>query len=305
MDRNRIIKSASVISIAGNAVLAVVKVSAGIYAGSLAVLADGLDSISDVFISLITLVISIIISQPPDKEHPYGHFRAETIATSLLAFFIFFVGCQLSLSTAQKLVHRDYASVPAILSVYVTIFSIIGKLVLSWSQYSLGKKADSPMIIANGKNMLNDIITSCGVLIGLGFIYFFNAPFIDRVIAIIIGFWIMYTAVRIFMGTVTEIMEGETDMSIYNTVFEEVKKINGLFNPHRVRVRKLGVNYIIEMDVEVVADSTIKDAHDKIKILENKIRSSVPNLYDIVVHIEPLGNYEKQECWGLKEKDLG
>ena len=305
MDRNRIIKSASVISIAGNAVLAVVKVSAGIYAGSLAVLADGLDSISDVFISLITLVISIIISQPPDKEHPYGHFRAETIATSLLAFFIFFVGCQLSLSTAQKLVHRDYASVPGILSVYVTIFSIIGKLVLSWSQYSLGKKADSPMIIANGKNMLNDIITSCGVLIGLGFIYFFNAPFIDRVIAIIIGFWIMYTAVRIFMGTVTEIMEGETDMSIYNTVFEEVKKINGLFNPHRVRVRKLGVNYIIEMDVEVVADSTIKDAHDKIKILENKIRSSVPNLYDIVVHIEPLGNYEKQECWGLKEKDLG
>ena len=304
MDRNKIIQLASIISVAGNVVLAASKVFAGIYSGSLSVLGDGLDSITDVFISLITLAISIIITQPPDREHPYGHFRAETIATSVLAFIIFFIGGQLSLSSLGKLFIHDYNAVPGILSVYVTVFSIAGKLLLSWSQYSLGKKADSPMIMANGKNMLNDIITSSGVLIGLGSIYFFNMPIIDRILAIIIGIWIMFSAVRIFMGTITEIMEGETDMSIYNRVFEEVKSVEGLFNPHRVRVRKLGVNYIIEMDVEVDGDTKIKNAHDKVRILENRIRASISNIYDIVIHIEPLGNYERQECWGLKEKDL-
>lgn len=304
MNRNEIIKFASIISVAGNAVLAVLKVITGIHSGSLAVLGDGLDSITDIFISLITLIISIIIMRPPDKEHPSGHFRAETIATSILAFIMFFIGGQLSLSTFEKLMNHDYNSVPGIASVYVTVFSISGKLLLSWSQYSLGKKGGSPMIMANSKNMINDILTSTSVLIGLVFIYYFNAPIIDRVLAIVIGIWIMFTAIQIFMGTITEIMEGEADMGIYNKVFEEVKKIDGLFNPHRVRIRKLGVYYIIEMDVEVDGNSKIKHAHDKVILLERNIRENVPNIYDIVIHIEPLGNLEKLECWGLKEKDL-
>ncbi len=304
MDRNKIIQTASIISVAGNALLAVSKVSVGLYSGSLSVLGDGLDSITDIFISLITLAISIIITQPPDREHPYGHFRAETIATSILAFIMFFIGGQLAISSAGKVLHHEYNQAPGMLAVYVTVFSIAGKLLLSWSQYSLGKKADSPMIIANSKNMLNDIITSCGVLAGLGCIYFFNMPVIDRALAIIIGLWIMFSAVRIFMGTVTEVMEGETDMSIYNRIFDEVKLVDGLYNPHRVRVRKLGINYIIELDVEVDGNSKIKNAHDKVKELENNIRASIPNVYDIVIHIEPRGNFEGEECWGLKEKDL-
>ena len=304
MDRNKIIQTASIISVAGNALLAVSKVSVGLYSGSLSVLGDGLDSITDIFISLITLAISIIITQPPDREHPYGHFRAETIATSILAFIMFFIGGQLAISSAGKVLHHEYNQAPGMLAVYVTVFSIAGKLLLSWSQYSLGKKADSPMIIANSKNMLNDIITSCGVLTGLGCIYLFNLPVIDRVLAIVIGLWIMFSAVKIFMGTVTEVMEGETDMSIYNRIFDEVKLVDGLYNPHRVRVRKLGINYIIEMDVEVDGNSKIKNAHDKVKELENNIRASIPNVYDIVIHIEPRGNFEGEECWGLKEKDL-
>lgn len=304
MDRNKIIQAASIISVAGNAVLALSKITVGIYAGSLSVLGDGLDSITDVFISVITLAISVIITQPPDREHPYGHFRAETIATSVLAFIMFFIGGQLAISTVDKFINHEYNRLPGTLAVYVTVFSITGKLLLSWSQYTLGKKAESPMIIANGKNMRNDIITSCGVLTGLGFIYFFKMPVIDRILAVIIGIWIMVSAVRIFMGTITEIMEGESDMTIYNRIFDEVKGVDGLSNPHRVRVSKLGINYIIEMDVEVDGDSTIKYAHDRVKILEERMKVSIPNVYDIVIHIEPAGNFERQECWGLKEKDL-
>jgi cation diffusion facilitator family transporter len=304
LDRNKIIKTASIISIAGNAVLSISKITVGLVSGSLAVFGDGLDSLTDIFISMITLIVSIIIADPPDKEHPYGHFRAETIATSILAFIIFFIGGQLSLSSAGKLFSNDAVQMPDALAVYVTIFSIAGKLLLSWSQYSLGKKSGSAMLIANSRNMQNDVITSVSVLVGLGCVFFFNLPVIDKILAIIIGIWIMITAVRIFMGTVTELMEGEVDKDLYDKIFEAVKITDGVSNPHRVRIRKLGGYYAIDMDVEVDGSLMVMDAHTRVKHLEEKIRSVIPNIYDIVIHIEPLGNLENEERYGLTEKNI-
>ena len=178
LHRNKTIRIASIISIIGNAILSVSKIVVGLVSGSLSVLGDGLDSLTDIFISLITLVVSVIIAQPPDKEHPYGHYRAETIATSILAFIIFFIGGQLSLSTAEKLFNHDALRMPETLAVYVTVFSIVGKIFLSGSQYILGKKSGSTMLIANSKNMQNDVVTSAGVLIGLGCV-FFSPPAVE------------------------------------------------------------------------------------------------------------------------------
>jgi len=304
VDRNSLIKTASVISVAGNGALAAAKITAGIVAGSMAVLGDGLDSLADVFISLITLVISAVITHPPDREHPYGHFRAETVATSALAFIIFFMGGQLALSALVKILSREEMRMPGVPAVYVTVFSIIGKTALAWSQYALGKKSGSAMIIANGRNMLNDIVTSAGVLIGLVFAFYFHTALIDRLLAAAVGVWIMVGAVRIFMGTVSEVMDGETDMELYNTIFGIVRGTDGLYNPHRLRIRKLAYKYIIDMDVEVDENETVKEAHDRVKLLERKIRAAIPNIYDLIIHIEPLGNLELHERWGLKEKDL-
>jgi len=304
MKRIKLIKIASIISIIGNLVLSISKILLGFIAKSAAVIGDGIDSLSDIFISMITLVTSNIINRPPDREHPYGHFRFETIATSILAFIMFFIGGQLCITTFEKIMYHKQIEIPGLISVYVTIFSIAGKIILSLSQFIIGKKAKSEMIKANGKNMLNDIITSTGVLIGLGFIYYFNLPIIDKIIAILIGIWIMISAVKIFIGTIHEIMEGETNMDLYQKVFDEVRKMNYFSNPHRVRLRKLGIYYIIEFDVEVDGHSTIKDAHDKVILLEKNIRESIPYIYDIIIHIEPQGNDEKNECWGLTEDDI-
>ncbi len=303
MERNNIIKNASIISISGNALLALAKIIVGLTSGSLSVLGDGLDSITDVIISIITLAVSIIIMHPPDKEHPYGHFRAETIGTSILAFIIFFVGGQLGLSTIGKLLDHDHIGMPGKTAIYVTIASILGKTVLSLSQYILGKRAGSPLILANARNMLNDIVISGGVLAGLAFVFIYDLAIIDRIVAIIISVWIMYTAVRIFAGTITEMMEGEVNMELYNKIIEAVKATEGVSNPHRIRIRKIGFHHVVDMDVEVDGDSSVTEAHDRVVVLENKIRDSIQSLYDVVIHMEPLGNFEKNECWGLREKD--
>jgi cation diffusion facilitator family transporter len=307
MDRNRTIRTASIISIIGNAVLSLSKIVIGLMAGSFSVVGDGIDSLTDIFISVITLTVSKIIAKPPDREHPYGHHRAETIATSILSFIMFFIGGQLVMSVIDKIINHDTIEMPGILAVYVTAFSIAGKLVLAWSQYALGKKSGSDMLIANGKNMQNDVITSTGVLIGLVCVFYFDMPIIDRLLAVMIGGWIMFTAVKIFMGTVTELMEGEVNKELYDKIFEIVKGSEGIENPHRVRITKLGVLYAIDMDVEVNGNLKVCDAHDLIMVLEKKVRAEIPNIYDIVVHIEPLGLHdklEKNECFGLTEENI-
>jgi cation diffusion facilitator family transporter len=303
-NRNNILKKASIISIAGNAVLAFAKIITGIISGSLSVLGDGLDSLTDVFISIITLITSIIISKPPDKEHPFGHYRAETIATSILAFIMLFIGGQLVLSTIEKIMNHSDFEMPGMIAVYVTIFSIVSKLLLSWSQFYFGKKAGSSMLIANGKNMLNDVITSSGVLIVLACVFFFNLPIIDKIIAIMIGLWIVISAIRIYWSTINEMMEGDADKELYKKIFETVKTIEGTGNPHRVRIKKIGALYSIEMDIEVDGNMSVEKAHELTLLIEDKIHSAIDNIYDIVIHTEPLGNFEKEECYGLNEQNM-
>ncbi len=210
----------------------------------------------------------------------------------------------LALTTIEKLTSHEDFPMPGILAVVVTIASIAGKGLLALSQYLLGKKAGSPLIIANAKNMLNDIITSAGVLVGLGCVFIFNVAVVDKILAIAIGLWIMFTAVRIFKGTVTEMMEGEVDMALYNRIFAIVKRTDGVGNPHRGRIRKVGFHHIIDMDVEVPGNLTVTAAHERVMDLERAIRAAIPNLYDIIIHIEPEGNVEHQERWGLHEKHL-
>jgi cation diffusion facilitator family transporter len=304
LDRNKLIKTASLISVGGNAALAFSKIAIGIIAGSAAVLGDGFDSCTDIFISIIVLVVSFVIAHPPDKEHPYGHFRAETIATSVLAFVIFAIGAALALTNAANIASGVAIALPGTLAVVITIVSVVGKSLLAASQYLLGKKAGSAMIVANAKNMRNDIITSATVLVGLVCVYLFNIALIDRILAVAVGGWIMFTAIRIFWGTVKEMMEGGVDLDLYEKIFSEVKAVAGLGNPHRVRIRKVGFHHLLDMDVEVNGALTVTEAHSKVMALEERLKTALPTLYDVVIHVEPEGNVEQHERWGLTETQL-
>jgi cation diffusion facilitator family transporter len=304
MNRIATLKTASIISIAGNMILAGMKIFIGLYAGSFAVLGDGLDSLTDVLISFITLFTSNIISRAADREHPYGHHRAETIATTLLAFIIFFSGGQLVITTMGRLLHGDAILLPDILAIYAIVFSIFGKILLSWSQYSMGRRIDSALLRANGKNMLNDVLMSTGVLAGLGFTFFLRLPVLDRICAIIIGVWIMISAVRILMGTITELMEGGDNRDIYNKIFTSIGNLGIVANPHRVRIRKLGAFFAVDLDIEVDGNLRVNEAHARAKKVEDVIRAEIPNIYDIVIHVEPLGNIEENERYGLSREDV-
>ena len=305
MDRERAarIEFISWVAIVGNLLLALLKIIAGIRAGSLAVLGDGIDSTTDIVASGITLFAARIIVKPPDREHPYGHFRAETIATKTLSFIIFFAGAQLALSTVHRLISGEYGGVPGIAALYAAAISIAGKIALSVLLSRSGKKLNSSMLRANGKNMQSDILISTGVLAGVVFTQALRMPLLDSIAALMISLWIMRTAFTIFMESNVELMDGLGDQTVYPVIFKAVDEISGAVNPHRTRVRKLGNVYIIDLDIEVDGRKTVTEAHNIAVQVEHTIKQRVDNVYDIMVHVEPRGNVELNERFGVTDPE--
>jgi cation diffusion facilitator family transporter len=302
----RIIRTASITALLGNTLLAALKIGTGIWAGSLAVLGDGIDSLVDVLIALMTLAVSGIISRPADREHPWGHGRAETVATALLSCTLFFAGAQLILKSGTDLAFGEPREIPGAPALAVTLVSIAGKLVLAWSQYLFGKKAHSPMLRANAKNMTADVILSGGVLLGLGLSWLFKTGAIDSACAILVGLWVIKSAVGIFIEVNMELMDGSTGPEPYRLVFEAVHSVEGAGNPHRTRMRRIAGLWDIDIDIEVAPDLTVSEAHAIATRVEGAIKERVEGVYDIMVHVEPAvaDQGHKKEGYGLSEQEL-
>lgn len=305
MDKERIskIKFASWISIIGNTILALLKITTGFISNSLAVTGDGIDSSSDIIISIMSLFTAIIISKPADKEHPYGHYRAETISTTIFAFIMFFVGFELLKTSIHNLINPSVLKIPSNIALYVTGISITGKIILALFLIKNGKMIKSNMLIANGKNMQNDVLISSGVLVGLLFAIIFKFSFLDSILAVLISIWIMFSAIKIFLEINTELMDSIKDQSIYNSIFKSVYKTNKAINPHRTRVRKLSSLFVIDMDIEVDGNLSINEAHEIAKEVEKNIKKKIENVYDVIIHLEPKGNEEKEK-YGISDKDI-
>ncbi len=287
-----------------NALLAVMKLTVGFISGSYAVIADGIDSATDIITSLVVLLAARIINKPPDIRFAYGYQKADTVAAKVLSFVVFFAGAQLAWSTIQALIRATVMDTPSTMAIWVTMVSIVGKLLLTTLLNRTGKKVDSPMLMANARNMRNDILISLSVLASLVFTLLLKQPLIDRGIALIISGFIMVSAFKIFMKTNIDLMDGIDDPELYKALFEAVRKVKGACNPHRVRARKIGNHYMVNLDIEVNAFLSIKEAHDIAREVEKSIKSNLHNVYDVMVHVEPLGNKEEDEKFGLTESDI-
>jgi cation diffusion facilitator family transporter len=300
--KNQILLRTSWISTVGNAVLSLAKLVVGFVSGSLAVIGDGIDSATDVITSIVMVFTSRIVSRPPDREHVYGHEKAESIATKILSLVIFYAGIQMLIASVQQTFSAETKTIPSLIAIYVTIFSIFGKLLLAYYQFYQAKKIDSIMLKANAKNMRNDVIISIGVLVGLFFTFILKMPVLDAITGILVSLFILKTAFGIFMDSNVELMDSVKDVSIYDDIFEAVDETEGAFRPHRVRIRLIGGMYIVSLDIEVDGTISITEAHQIANSVEGSIRKKIDNVYDIRIHVEPKGTVHCDEKFGMERE---
>ena len=201
MSRENILIKTSWISTIGNAILSASKIIIGLFTGSLAVIGDGIDSATDVLISIVMIFTARVMNRPPSKKYVFGYEKAEGIATKILSLVIFYAGMQMLISSIQNIFSDEMKEIPSAIAIYVTIFSIIGKLLLASYQYKQGKKIDSSMLTANAINMRNDVIISAGVLLGLLFTFLLKLPILDSITGLIISLFIIKSSISIFMDS--------------------------------------------------------------------------------------------------------
>jgi len=279
--KRNIVVRAAWISILGNSLLACAKLVVGFISGSFAVVADGIDSSMDILSSVVTLVAARVVSKPPNIKFPYGYIKADTIATKVLSLIIILAGFQLLIASAGNLTGEREREIPQLIAIYVTLFSIAGKLLLSLYLGYIGKKNNSKMMVTMGIHMRSDMLISLAVLFSLVLTYSLDSVLVDTIFALAISIYIIYTAFRIFLKSNTELMDGIEDAELYKKLFEAVNAVEGASNPHRARARKIGNNYMINLDVEVDPEISVNDAH----IIAQEVENVLPE----VVHTNEKG----------------
>ncbi len=302
--RIKVIRRASWIGILVNVLLAILKILTGFISHSMSVLADGIDSSGDVISAIIMLYISRLIARPPSIKFPYGYAKAETNATNILALIIFVAGLQLAIASFKKLISGEIDQLPNIIAIYIVGLSIVSKFALARYQHVMGKKTNSPMLIATSKNMQSDVLISLSVLLGLVFTHIFHLPILDPIAALLVSLWVIWVAVRIFYKTNIELMDGSVEKELYEEVFTLLESFEDIKNPHRLRIRKIGSKNNINVDVEMDGNLSLAEAHERAHAIEEIIQDKLTDVFDVSFHIEPVGDHIEEKAIGISPKGL-
>lgn len=266
-----------------NVAVALAKGSYGILTNSLSMSADGLHSLFDSTSNIIGLVGISMASRPPDKEHPYGHAKFENFASIGIAVLLFASCFQLIYAAAN----RFYS--PASPEITELSFGIMGltlviNIGVSAYEYILGRRLKSSILVSDSMHTRSDIFASVGVI--LGFIAIkMGYPLADPFIAIIITGLIFLTGIEI-MRESSRVLLDKSQIE-ESTIIDIVRSVRGVCDCHRVRAR--GPEGEMYVDLHIGVDSSLSiDAAHKVSVeVEQSIKSRIPEIRDVVVHLEP------------------
>ena len=279
------IKSVTNLAIVTNAVLFIFKLSVGFLYGSVALIADGMHSLSDMTTDLAVLLGLKLSSKEPDQNHPYGHGRAETFSAALIALFLLLVGAAFVYYAATNITKGNLSSLHIAVPI-VAIISIIVKELLYRITKRAAVKSHSTALYANAWHQRSDALSSVVVLTGFislkfGFVYG------DGIAAIVVGLMIILVAVRIIGDCLSELTESAIDQDTIEHIKHIINDNCSIHRWHKLRTRTVGREVFLDLHILVDPNLNIAAAHEIAESLENALHSQIARPVNITVHIEP------------------
>ena len=278
---------ATYFSIIGNTCLAIVKGLAGFFGNSYALIADAIESTTDIFASLLVLFGIKYSNKPADENHPYGHGRAEPLITFLVVGFL--------ITTATIIAYESIYNIqtPHELPKKWTLIVLV--IIILWKEYSFrlvmkrSKEANSSSLRADAWHHRSDAITSVAALVGISIALFLGKGYesADDWAALFASGFIMYNSYKIFRPALGEIM----DEHLYDDLIDEIRKVSiqveGVLDTEKCFIRKAGMKYHVDLHATVDANLTVKEGHDIAHLLKDTLRKEIPELGHVLIHIEP------------------
>lgn len=274
-------------SILGNVLLAAVKALAGFFGNSFALIADAIESTTDIFSSVLVLIGIRYASKPPDKLHPYGHGRAEPLVTFIVVGFLI-VSAGIIAVQAVENIRTPHAS-PESYTLWLLGVIIIWKEASYRFVIRKSKETHSTALKADAWHHRSDALTSVAAFIGIAIALIFGEGYesADDWAALFSSAFILYNCYHIFRPALGEIM----DENVYPEMEEKIRKVSldvkGIIATEKLLIRKTGMTYQLELHATVDGTISVRLGHEISHKLKDKLKHDIPELGNVTIHIEP------------------
>jgi len=274
-------------SIAGNTALSVIKWLTGYFGNSYALIADAIESTTDIFSSLLVLFGIKYASRPADKNHPYGHGRAEPLVTFLVVVFLITSAIIIAYQSIRNIgmpheLPKPYTLV--VLGIIIVWKEISFRLVVKRS-----KETNSSSLKADAWHHRSDAITSIAAFIGISIALIFGKGYesADDWAALVAAVFILYNSYLIFRPALGEIMDEHLYDDVAVQIRDVSKKVTGIIDTEKCLIRKTGMKYHVDLHATVDANLSVKEGHNIAHNLKDRLKLEIPELADVLIHIEP------------------
>lgn len=287
VQREKIASKVSAVGVAGNFVLTLFKLFAGIVANSGAMVSDAIHSASDVLSTIIVWVSMKFATKSADEDHPYGHERFECVAALILAFILAIAGGGIAISGFKKIIGLEPVEVPGMLALIAAGVSIVTKEIMYQYTIKAARKINSSALTANAWDHRSDAFSSMGSFAGiLGAILGF--PKLDAVASIVIAGFLLRVTYTIFMDAVNKMVDHACDKEfveeLESAILAQSDEIKGIDN---LKTRLFGDRVYVDVEISVDGSKTLEDAHVVAKGLHDHIEAEFPTVKHCMVHVNP------------------
>ncbi|UCH88222.1 MAG: cation-efflux pump [Thermoplasmata archaeon] len=274
------------VSIIGNSILFVLKLILGLFINSIALIADAFHTLADVGTSGVVIFGFKMAKKPADKKHPFGHGRAEYIATLIIAVLLFLAGLgfiQQSIGRfieVEDFLNSEYAYIIGI----VIIISAIAKELMAQFSTALGKKIKSDILIADAWHHRSDAIASVAVglsIIGSNYGY----PILDPIFGIIVSLIIIYVGIDLIRRTSDTLIGSAPEKGIIERIKNIIEPMEGVEDVHNIHIHDYGTSKIISLHVNMKKKMSFEEAHNIADMIEERIMDKLN--YSTIIHLEP------------------
>lgn len=302
--RNRYGVCAGIIGIISNAILFVIKIVAGIIGGSITIIADAINNLSDAGSSVVTLVGFKLSSTPPDKDHPFGHARYEYVTGLLVSMMVLFLGVALLKSSVEKVINPTPVEVSVFTYVVLSV-SIVLKLVQMLVYTDFSKAISSNALKASAQDSRNDSLTTLAVLISTIIIDVCGDRInpkvsVDGIMGIAVSLFIIVSSVLLLKDAISPLLGEKPPKELVDKITAKILSYDGVIGVHDLVVHSYGANHcFVVAHVEVPADIDIVKSHDVIDNIEHDMWNDMHVRLNI--HMDPIDTKNKQLAH-LKER---
>ena len=291
--RTKQIYRVTVLGMFVNMALFVFKLVAGIVGRSGAMIADAIHSASDFVTDIIVLAFVRISAKPRDDDHHWGHGKYETLASLIIGIALFAVGVEILIDSGEKIkavVEGEVLPRPGAIALIAAAVSIVAKEALYQWTVRVGKRVESPSVVANAWHHRSDALSSIGALLGIGLAYFLGEEWriADPIAAIVVAALIIKVAIELGRNALAELLEKSLPRDVEEEILSIISATPNVYKPHNLRTRRIGADIAIEVHIRVEATMTVLDSHEISKQIERALRDRFGERTAVAIHIEPL-----------------